>query len=74
MAKKWIQGAIKHPGALRKEMNVKGKKKIPMQRLTGLISRLKKKSKGDKKLSATDLKTLQRAQLAKRLRGFHKAA
>lgn len=29
MAEKWIQGAIKHPGALRKALHVKKGKKIP---------------------------------------------
>ena len=33
MAKKWIQGAIKHPGALRKQLGVKGDKKIPEKKL-----------------------------------------
>lgn len=33
MAKKWIQGAIKHPGALRKELHVKAGKKIPASKL-----------------------------------------
>lgn len=33
MAKKWIQGAIKKPGALRKELHVKKSKKIPKSTL-----------------------------------------
>jgi len=34
MAKKnWIQGAIKKPGALRKELGVKKDKRIPMSEL-----------------------------------------
>jgi hypothetical protein len=33
MAKKWIQGAIQHPGALRKSMGVKEGQKIPATRL-----------------------------------------
>jgi len=31
--KKWIQGAIKHPGALRKELHVKSGEKIPAKKL-----------------------------------------
>lgn len=31
--KKWIQGAIKHPGALRREMGVKEGKNIPQGKL-----------------------------------------
>ena len=33
MAKKWIQKAIKKPGALRKELGVKKGKKIPAKKL-----------------------------------------
>ena len=33
MAKKWIQGAIKHPGALRSELHVKKEEKIPSSKL-----------------------------------------
>jgi hypothetical protein len=31
--KKWIQGAIKHPGALRKSLKVKKGEKIPESKL-----------------------------------------
>lgn len=31
--KKWIQGAIKHPGALHKELHVPAGKKIPKAKL-----------------------------------------
>ena len=33
MAEKWIQGAIKHPGALRKELGAKKGKPIPAKKL-----------------------------------------
>jgi len=33
MAKKWIQKAIKHPGALHKQLGVPKGKKIPVSRL-----------------------------------------
>ena len=33
MAKKWIQGAIKHPGSLRKELGAKKGKPIPAKKL-----------------------------------------
>ena len=33
MAKKWIQKAIKHPGALRKQLGVKEGEKIPASKL-----------------------------------------
>lgn len=58
MVKKWIQKAIKHPGALRKSLGIKKGKKIPAGKLTaaakkkGLIGR--------------------RARLAKTLRSLRK--
>jgi len=33
MAEKWIQGAIKHPGALHKSLHVPEGKKIPEKKL-----------------------------------------
>jgi hypothetical protein len=33
MAKHWIKGAIKHPGALHKEMGIAKGKKIPAKKL-----------------------------------------
>lgn len=33
MAKKWIKGAITHPGALRKELHAKPGKPIPAKKL-----------------------------------------
>jgi len=56
MSKKWIQEAIKKPGALREELGVKEGKKIPMKKL-------------DKAAHASG-KLGQRARLAKTLRGF----
>ena len=52
--KNWIQGAIKKPGALRKELGVKKGKKIPAKKLTAAAK------KGGK--------LGQRARLAKTLR------
>ena len=56
MAKDWIQGAIKKPGALRKQLGVKEGEKIPMKKLNAA-------AKEGGKLG-------QRARLAKTLRGF----
>ena len=56
--KNWIQGAIKHPGSLRKAEHIKKGKKIPEELLDELI----------KKGGAIGRK----ASLAKTLRGFHK--
>lgn len=56
MAEKWIQKAIKKPGALREQLGVKKGKKIPMKKLEAA-------SKKPGKLG-------QRARLAKTLRSF----
>lgn len=54
MAKKWIQKAIKHPGALRRSLKVKKGHKIP-------VARLRKAAKGKGR-------TARRARLALTLR------
>jgi hypothetical protein len=58
MAKNWIAGAIKKPGALRKELGVKAGEKIPAAKLAAAA-----KKPG---------KTGQRARLAQTLKGFKK--
>jgi hypothetical protein len=54
----WIKGAIKHPGALHREMGVPEGKKIPEKRL--------------EKAAEKDGKLGQRARLAETLKGMHK--
>ena len=56
--KNWIAGAIKHKGALHKEMGVPASKKIPAKKL---LSAAKKPGVLGK-----------RARLAETLKGFHK--
>lgn len=56
MAKNWIAGAIKKPGALRKELGAKAGKPIPAKKLNAAAK------KGGK--------LGQRARLAKTLKGF----
>lgn len=56
---KWIQGAIKKPGALRKELKVKKGEKIPEKKL-------------DKAAKSTNPTLAKRARLAKTLKGFNK--
>jgi hypothetical protein len=56
MSEKWIQGAIKHKGALKKSLHVAADKKIPAKKLAAA-------AKKPGKLG-------QRARLAKTLRGF----
>ena len=58
MAKKWIQKAIKHPGALHKELGVPAGKKIPAAKLNAAAK------KGGK--------VGQRARLAKTLKSLKK--
>lgn len=58
MAKKWIQGAIKHPGALHKELGVPEGKKIPAKKLAKAA-----KAKGVEG---------KRARLAETLKGLRK--
>lgn len=58
MAKNWIAGAIKKPGALHKELGVPKGKKIPKKKLAKAA-----KSKG---------KLGKRARLAQTLESFHK--
>lgn len=57
MAKNWIQGAIKHPGALRKELGAKKGKPIPAAKLN--------------KAAKAGGKEGRRARLAKTLKSFH---
>jgi len=54
----WIAGAIKHPGALHKELGVPQGKKIPAGKLAAAAKKGGKEGK--------------RARLAETLKGFHK--
>ena len=58
MAEKWIQNAIKHPGALRKELGVKEGKTIPAKKLAAAAKKPGKEG--------------QRARLAETLKGLKK--
>lgn len=58
MAEKWIQGAIKHKGALHKELGIPIGKKIPAKKLNAAAKKGGKLGK--------------RARLAKTLKSFHK--
>jgi len=59
MSSKWIQEAIKHPGALKKSLGVKKGEKIPEAKL--------KKAEHSKNPT-----TAKRARLAETLKGMHK--
>jgi hypothetical protein len=58
MAKKWIQAAIKHPGALHNQMGIAPGKKIPAKRLAAAAKKPGKEGK--------------RARLAQMLKKMHK--
>lgn len=58
MAEKWIAKAIKHPGALRKELHVKAGEKIPAKKLAVAAKKPGKEGK--------------RGRLAITLKGLHK--
>jgi hypothetical protein len=60
MAEKWIQGAIKKPGALHRELGVPEGKNIPAKKL----------AKAEHSRNPTIRKE---ANLAKTLKGFHKS-
>jgi hypothetical protein len=73
--KKWISGAIKKEGALRKEMGVEGEETLTKGDVDKMITQLKKKDQdksepGVQGLSKKDLKTYRRANLAKTLMGL----
>lgn len=57
-AKKWIQSAIKHPGALREELHVKAGQKIPAKKLAAAAKKPGVEGR--------------RARLAETLKGFNK--
>ena len=57
MAKQWIKSAIKHPGALHRQLKVPAGQKIPQKKLSAAAA------KGGK--------LGQRARLAQTLAGFH---
>lgn len=57
--KNWIQGAIKHPGALHEQLGVPKGKKIPL----GML---------DKASKSSNPTLRRRANLAKTLSGMHK--
>lgn len=63
MVKKWIQGAIKKPGALHKELHVPQGQKIPKAKLAKAAKRAKK---------THNLKLERRVNLARTLSGFRK--
>lgn len=73
-AEKWIQSAIKRPGALRKKMHKAKGEKITKKELDSELEALRKKDKDKKKpglqLSARDRRKQKQLVLAKTLKNF----
>jgi hypothetical protein len=67
---KWIQKTKMHKGALHKKLGTPEGEKIPKSELNKLKKELESKAKGDKKLSASDLKLLKQVNLALTLGGI----
>jgi hypothetical protein len=61
---RWIQKTDMKKGALRKKLGIPEGEKIPKSKLNSLKKDLMSKSKGDKKLSASDAKLLKQVNLA----------
>lgn len=72
MAEKWIQGAIKNPGALREKMGVKEGETIPKGKIEGKIKQLQGEAQGDKQLTEAKRTMLKQLVLARTLGGMKK--
>jgi hypothetical protein len=72
MAEKWIQGAIKRPGALREKMGVEEGETIPKGEIASKISQLQGEAEGDKKLSSAKRTLLRELVLARTLGKMNK--
>ena len=72
MAEKWIQGAIKNPGALHEKLGVKEGEKIPKGQIASKISSLQAEAKGDKKLTSAKRTLLKELVLARTLGKMNK--
>lgn len=68
---KFIQTAIKRPGALRRKMGVKKGETIPTVKISKAIGRLQKQAKGERKLPPAKLRTLRQLLLARKLKQMH---
>tara|TARA_R110000824_G_scaffold401302_1_gene611600 strand:- start:81 stop:1211 length:1131 start_codon:yes stop_codon:yes gene_type:complete len=76
-AGRWIQNAVKRPGALRKKLGTKKGEKISLEKINQEMRKLKAKDTNKKKagvqgLTKADLKTYKQLNLAKTLRGLAK--
>jgi len=67
---KWIQKTKMHKGALHKKLGIPEDETIPVLKLKSLKKELQGKAKGDKKLSASDLKLLKQVNMALNLKSL----
>lgn len=67
---KWIQKTGMKKGALHKKLGIPEDETIPVSKLKSLKKELQGKSKGDKKLSASDLKLLKQVNMALNLKSL----
>ena len=72
MADKWIDKAIKRPGALRKAMGAKEGEPISQEKLRKKKAELEKKAEGPKKLTQSQRSLLRQINLAETLKGMKK--
>lgn len=72
MADKWIQGAIKNPGALREKMGAKEGENIPKGKIDAKISQLRGEAQGDKTLTDAKRTMLKQLVLARTLGKMNK--
>ena len=68
--KKWIQKAIKKPGALREEMGAKEGEPIPQEKLDAEKAELEQAREKKGKLTDTQRRLLRRINLAETLKGL----
>jgi len=62
---KWMQGAVKRPGALSKKLGIPEDEDIPCSLINKHIATLREKAKGDKTLNEGDARFLHQLQFAK---------
>ena len=72
MVKKFIQTAIKRPGALHRALGVPQGTKIPPAKIAAKRSMLERKREGGAKLSASESRLLRQINLAKTLSGLRR--
>jgi len=68
---KWMQDAVKRPGALHKKLGIPEDQEIPMELINKKLAELKKKSEGDKTLSKEDLRFQRQLNFAKNAKNIN---